>query len=144
MHVAAVLKRKGDRIVSAAPGDSVAAVTRLLTEHRIGAVLVTDEDGLPVGILSERDIVRAVARDGAAALDRPAADLMTRELITATPTDTVADMMAVMTQRRIRHVPIVESGRVVGVISIGDVVKARIDDAELEVESLRGYVAGMG
>lgn len=144
MHVAAVLKRKGNRIVSAAPGDSVAAVTRLLTEHRIGAVLVTDDDGLPVGILSERDIVRAVARDGAAALDRPAADLMTRELITATPTDTVADMMAVMTQRRIRHVPIVESGRVVGVISIGDVVKARIDDAELEVESLRGYVAGMG
>ena len=144
MHVAAVLKRKGDRIVSAAPGDSVAAVTRLLTEHRIGAVLVMDDDGQPVGILSERDVVRAVARDGADALDRPAADLMTRELITGTPTDTVADMMAVMTQRRIRHVPIVESGQVIGVISIGDVVKARIDDAELEVESLRGYVAGMG
>ena len=144
MHVAAVLKRKGNRIVSATPEDSVAAVTRLLTEHRIGAVLVIDEDGQPVGILSERDVVRAVARDGAGALDRPAADLMTRELITGTPTDTVADMMAVMTQRRIRHVPIVESGRVVGVISIGDVVKARIDDAELEVESLRGYVAGMG
>ncbi|PWC34013.1 CBS domain-containing protein [Azospirillum sp. TSO35-2] len=144
MHVAAVLKRKGSRIVSAAPGDTVAAVTRLLTEHRIGAVLVMNEDGLPVGILSERDIVRAVARDGAAALDRPAADLMTRELITAAPNDTVADMMAVMTERRIRHVPIVEDGRVIGVISIGDVVKARIDDAELEVESLRGYVAGMG
>jgi CBS domain-containing protein len=144
MHVAAVLKRKGNRIVSAAPDDSVASVTRLLTEHRIGAVLVTDGDGLPVGILSERDIVRAIAREGAAALDRPASDLMTRELITATPTDTVADMMAVMTQRRIRHVPIIESGRIVGVISIGDVVKARIDDAELEVESLRGYVAGMG
>ncbi|GLR81316.1 CBS domain-containing protein (plasmid) [Azospirillum oryzae] len=144
MHVAAVLKRKGNRIVSATPGDSVAAVTRLLTEHRIGAVLVMDDDGQPVGILSERDVVRAVARDGADALDRPAADLMTRELITGTPTDTVADMMAVMTQRRIRHVPIVESGQVIGVISIGDVVKARIDDAELEVESLRGYVAGMG
>ncbi|PWC87230.1 inosine-5-monophosphate dehydrogenase [Azospirillum sp. TSH100] len=144
MHVAAVLKRKGSRIVSAAPDDSVAAVTRLLTEHRIGAVLVMGDDGQPVGILSERDVVRAVARDGAAALDRPASDLMTRELITAAPDDTVADMMAVMTERRIRHVPIVESGRVVGVISIGDVVKARIDDAELEVESLRGYVAGMG
>ncbi|CAO3456239.1 CBS domain protein [Azospirillum largimobile] len=138
------MKRKGNRIVSAAPDDTVAAVTRLLTEHRIGAVLVMDDDGQPVGILSERDIVRAVARDSAAALDRPAADLMTRDLITATPTDTVADMMAVMTERRIRHVPIVDAGRVVGVISIGDVVKARIDDAELEVESLRGYVAGMG
>lgn len=144
MHVAVVLKRKGNRIVSAAPDDSVAAVTRLLTEHRIGAVLVMGDDGQPVGILSERDVVRAIARDGAAALDRPVADLMTRELITAAPDDTVADMMAVMTERRIRHVPIVESGRVVGVISIGDVVKARIDDAELEVESLRGYVAGMG
>ncbi|MDR6773750.1 CBS domain-containing protein [Azospirillum sp. BE72] len=144
MHVAAVLKRKGNRIVSASPDDTVAAVTRLLTEHRIGAVLVMDDDGQPVGILSERDIVRAIARDSATALDRPAADLMTRDLITATPTDTVADMMAVMTERRIRHVPIVDAGRVVGVISIGDVVKARIDDAELEVESLRGYVAGMG
>jgi CBS domain-containing protein len=144
MHVAVVLKRKGNRIVSAAPDDSVAAVTRLLTEHRIGAVLVMGDDGQPVGILSERDVVRAIARDGAAALDRPVADLMTRELITAAPDDTVADMMAVMTERRIRHVPIVESGRVIGVISIGDVVKARIDDAELEVESLRGYVAGMG
>ncbi|WP_042695200.1 CBS domain-containing protein [Azospirillum sp. B506] len=144
MHVAVLLKRKGNRIVSAAPDDTVAAVARLLTEHRIGAVLVMDDDGQPVGILSERDIVRAIARDGAVALDRPAADLMTRELITAAPDDTVADMMAVMTERRIRHVPIVESRRVVGVISIGDVVKARIDDAELEVESLRGYVAGMG
>ncbi|ALG72487.1 inosine-5-monophosphate dehydrogenase [Azospirillum thiophilum] len=144
MHVAAVLKRKGNRIVAAAPADTVAAVTRLLTEHRIGAVLVLADDGQPVGILSERDVVRAIARDGAAALDRPAAELMTRELITAAPTDTVADMMAVMTERRIRHVPIVEAGRVIGVISIGDVVKARIDDAELEVESLRGYVAGMG
>jgi len=144
MHVAAVLKRKGNRIVSAAPADTVAAIARLLTEHRIGAVLVVEEDGRPVGILSERDIVRAIARDGAGALSRPASDLMTRELITGQPTDTVADLMAVMTDRRIRHIPILEEGRIVGVISIGDVVKARIDDAELEVESLRGFVAGIG
>lgn len=144
MHVAAVLKRKGNRIVSAAPADTVAAIARLLTEHRIGAVLVVEEDGRPVGILSERDIVRAIARDGASALSRPASDLMTRELITGQPTDTVADLMAVMTDRRIRHIPILEEGRIVGVISIGDVVKARIDDAELEVESLRGFVAGIG
>lgn len=144
MHVAAVLKRKGNRIVSAAPADTVAAIARLLTEHRIGAVLVVEEDGRPVGILSERDIVRAIARDGADALSRPASDLMTRELITGQPTDTVADLMAVMTDRRIRHIPILEESRIVGVISIGDVVKARIDDAELEVESLRGFVAGIG
>lgn len=144
MHVAAVLKRKGNRIVSAAPADTVAAIAQLLTEHRIGAVLVIEEDGRPVGILSERDIVRAIARDGVDALPRPASDLMTRELITGRPTDTVADLMAVMTDRRIRHIPILEDGRIVGVISIGDVVKARIDDAELEVESLRGFVAGIG
>jgi len=144
MHVAAVLKRKGNRIVAATQADTVAAITQLLTEHRIGAVLILEEDGRPVGILSERDIVRAIARDGAAALSRPAADLMTRELITGQPTDTVADLMAVMTDRRIRHIPILEDGQVVGVISIGDVVKARIDDAELEVESLRGFVAGIG
>ncbi|MCG5242964.1 CBS domain-containing protein [Azospirillum doebereinerae] len=144
MHVAAVLKRKGNRIVAAAQADTVSAIAQLLTEHRIGAVLVLEEDGSPVGILSERDIVRAIARDGAAALSRPAAELMTRELITGQPTDTVADLMAVMTDRRIRHIPILEDGRIVGVISIGDVVKARIDDAELEVESLRGFVAGIG
>lgn len=144
MHVAAVLKRKGTRIVSAVPSDTVADIARMLTEHRIGAVLVIDDSGLPVGILSERDIVRAIARDGADALARPAADLMTRELITGQPTDTVADMMAVMTERRIRHIPILDNGGIVGVISIGDVVKARIDDAELEVESLRGFVAGIG
>ncbi|MBP2227768.1 CBS domain-containing protein [Azospirillum agricola] len=144
MHVAAVLKRKGHRIVSATPADTVGAIAQLLTEHRIGAVLVVEPDGHPAGILSERDIVRAIARDGAAALSRPAADLMTRELITGQPTDTVADLMAVMTDRRVRHIPILEDGRIVGVISIGDVVKARIDDAELEVESLRGFVAGIG
>ena len=144
MHVAAVLKRKGSRIVSAVPADTIASIAQLLTEHRIGAVLIVGDDGRPVGILSERDIVRAIARDGAGALVRPAADLMTRDLITGRPTDTVADMMAVMTERRIRHVPILENGGVIGVISIGDVVKARIDDAELEVESLRGFVAGIG
>ncbi|CAO3430928.1 CBS domain-containing protein [Azospirillum doebereinerae] len=144
MHIAAVLKRKGNRIIAATQADTVAAIAQLLTEHRIGAVLVLEEDGRPAGILSERDIVRAIARDGAAALSRPAADLMTRELVTGQPTDTVADLMAVMTDRRIRHIPILEDGRIVGVISIGDVVKARIDDAELEVESLRGFVAGIG
>lgn len=144
MHVAAVLKRKGNRIVAATQTDTVAAIAELLTEHRIGAVLVLEADGSPLGILSERDIVRAIARQGADALSRPAAELMTRELVTGAPTDTVADLMAVMTERRIRHIPIVEDGRIVGLISIGDAVKARIDDAELEVESLRGFVAGIG
>lgn len=144
MHIAAVLKRKGSTIITANPEDRVDAVARQLAQHRIGAVLVMKGDGVPAGILSERDIVRAVAADGAAALERPAADLMTRELVTGRPSDTVSQIMAVMTERRIRHLPIVEEDRLVGLVSIGDVVKARLDDAELEVESLRGYVAGMG
>ncbi|AWK88895.1 CBS domain-containing protein [Azospirillum thermophilum] len=144
MHVAAVLKRKGSRIISARPTDTVAEIATLLTQNRIGAVLVQDGDGQPQGIVSERDIVRAIARLGASALDLPATELMTRELVTAGPDDTVAQMMEVMTERRIRHVPILEGGQVIGLVSIGDVVKARIDDAELEVESLRGFVAGIG
>ncbi|WP_343055166.1 CBS domain-containing protein [Azospirillum oleiclasticum] len=128
------------------PGDSIGDVARTLTRHRIGAVVVMEENGsaLPCGIVSERDIVRAIAADGAAALDRPASDLMTRQLVTATPADTVAHVMSVMTERRIRHVPIIEDERMVGVISIGDVVKTRLDETEMEVESLRDFVAGIG
>ncbi|WP_448205904.1 CBS domain-containing protein [Azospirillum sp. sgz302134] len=144
MHIAAVLKRKGSTIITSNPNDRVDVVARKLAQHRIGAVLVMSDDGSPAGILSERDIVRAVAAEGSAALERPAGDLMTRELVTGRPSDTVSQIMAVMTERRIRHLPIVESGQLVGLVSIGDVVKARLDDAELEVESLRGYVAGMG
>ncbi|NYZ14310.1 CBS domain-containing protein [Azospirillum sp. RWY-5-1] len=146
MHVAAVLKRKGADVVTVRPGDSIGDVARTLTRHRIGAVVVMEENGsaLPCGIVSERDIVRAIAADGAAALDRPASDLMTRQLVTATPADTVAHVMSVMTERRIRHVPIIEDERMVGVISIGDVVKTRLDETEMEVESLRDFVAGIG
>lgn len=144
MHVAAVLKRKGNQIVTANPDERVADVARTLAKHRIGAVLVMGDANHPIGILSERDIVRAVAEQGGAALTRPVTDLMTRDLVTGRPTDTVSQIMAVMTERRIRHVPIMdELHGLVGLVSIGDVVKARLDDAELEVDSLRGYVAGM-
>ncbi len=143
MHVAAVLKRKGPDIVSVRPDDAIAAVARTLAAKRIGAALVV-EGGLPVGILSERDIVRGVAGHGSAVLQQPASTLMTRKLVTCQPTDTVAQVMAVMTEHRIRHLPVMEGEQLVGLISIGDVVKARLDDAELEVESLRGYVAGIG
>ncbi|QCO17824.1 CBS domain-containing protein (plasmid) [Azospirillum brasilense] len=144
MHIAAVLKRKGTEIITASPDDRIDAVARKLAHHKIGAVLIMKDDGRPAGILSERDIVRAVAADGAAALERPVGDLMTRDLVTGSPADTVSQIMGVMTQRRIRHLPILENGELVGLVSIGDIVKARLDDAELEVESLRGYVAGMG
>ncbi|HYD65072.1 CBS domain-containing protein [Azospirillum sp.] len=143
MHVAAVLKRKGTDIVTVRPDEPIAAVARTLAERRIGAALVVD-GGAPAGILSERDIVRGVAKHGSAVLQQPASALMTRDLVTCQPTDTVAQVMAVMSERRIRHLPVMDGERLAGVISIGDVVKARLDDAELEVESLRGYVAGIG
>lgn len=144
MHVAALLKRKGADVITASPQTPVSEVAAVLARHRIGALVIADGDGLPVGILSERDIVRAIATEGAACLDGRAGDLMTRNLVTGAPTDTVAKMMAVMSERRIRHVPILENGRMVGIVSIGDVVKARLDEAEMEMDSLRGFVAGIG
>lgn len=144
MHVAAVLKRKGSSVVTVRASDAIADVARVLAQHRIGAVLVVDDSGRPAGILSERDIVRALAGDGRATLQRHAADLMTREIVTCQCTDTMAQVMALMTERRIRHLPAMDGDRIAGMISIGDAVKARLDDAELEVESLRGYVAGLG
>lgn len=144
MYVAAVLKRKGGDVVTVAPTDPIGAVVRRLAQERIGAVVILDDQGRPAGILSERDIVRALAGEGARALERTAADLMTRHVLTGRPGDTVAQIMQLMTQRRIRHVPILDDdGRMAGLVSIGDVVKARLDETEMEVESMRGYVAGL-
>lgn len=145
MHIAAVLKRKGAQVISLLPEDSVAEAARRLTQHKIGAVLVMAEGAAhPVGILSERDIVRALSATGASTLNSEVQELMTRDLVTGSPDDTVSQVMTLMTTHRIRHLPILENEKLVGLISIGDVVKARIDEAELEVESLRGFVASIG
>lgn len=142
MHVAAVLKRKGHQVITTAPEATVAAVIELLTDNRIGAVLVMDGERI-AGIISERDIIRDLARRGAAILDKPVAELMTRDVLHCRPSDTIAEVMTVMTQKRIRHLPVVED-TLVGMISIGDVVKQRLDETELEVETLRSYVTGHG
>jgi CBS domain-containing protein len=142
MTVAAMLKHKGHEVVSVHPDDSVAELARILTEHRIGAAVVLDTAGQLQGVVSERDIVVALADSGAAALDMPAAQLMTREIVTATRSTTVAEAMQMMTEHRFRHLPVVENGRLLGIVSIGDVVKARIMAQEGEVESLKAYVAG--
>lgn len=141
MSVAMILKDKGGGLVSARPGDTVAAVCRLLAGHGIGAVLVLNPDGGIAGILSERDVVRGLAQHGIALLERTADLLMTRNVMVCSPADTVEDVMHVMTKRRIRHLPVVEEGRLVGMISIGDVVKRRIAATELEAEALRQYIA---
>ena len=142
MTIAAILKQKGDAIAHVAPTEPVPAVARLLHGKRIGAVLVLDSAGQVMGILSERDIVAHIARDGAAALERTAAQLMTTVLHTATRQTTVPEAMALMTERRVRHLPVVEDGRLLGIVSIGDVVKAHADLQAQEVDSLKAYVAG--
>lgn len=141
MYVHAILKHKGQDVVSAGPTDDVVETARLLNRHRIGAVVVRDADGHVAGILSERDIVRGIAESGAACLGLKVADLMTREVVSCRPDDSIDDIMALMTERRIRHLPVMEDGRLAGVISIGDVVKRRIAEIESEASSLREYIA---
>ncbi|MEL3891419.1 CBS domain-containing protein [Ferrovibrio sp. MS7] len=141
MNVAMILKDKGGAMISARPGDTVAAACRLLAGHGIGAVLILNPDGAIAGILSERDVVRGLAQYGASLLERDVDVLMTRNVMVCSPGDTIEDVMHVMTKRRIRHLPVVEENRLVGMISIGDVVKRRIADTELEAEALRQYIA---
>ena len=139
MHLSAILKNKPATIVSTRPGTTVAETVKLLNEHRIGAVIVLDAERI-IGIFSERDFVRGFARHGAAVGEMEVARLMTRDVITCAPGDSVREVMSVMTERRIRHLPVVDAGRLIGIISIGDVVKHRLEETESEVESLRDYV----
>ncbi len=136
--VAELLNRKGRNIVSILPSESIENAARMLTEKRIGAVVVRDRRGKLIGILSERDIVRAIAARGEEALAARVEDLMTKEVKTCRPTETVKDLMHMMTMRRHRHVPVCdEAGDLVGVVSIGDAVKARLDEQAHEVAVLR-------
>jgi CBS domain-containing protein len=141
MHIAAVLKRKGSDVVSIAPDRTIAEAVRLLTGKGIGAVLVLSGAGDILGILSERDIVNGVSRKGADVLSQPVETLMTRDVLRCKPQDTIAEVMKVMTEQRSRHLAVMEDDRLAGLISIGDVVKQRLIDANLEVETLRGYVS---
>ena len=140
MLVAEILKSKGADVFSVAPDITLSDVCAELDSRRVGALIVCDGDRV-VGVLSERDVVRAVARDGQGALERPAADYMTREVVFAEPAETVAILMERMTDRRIRHLPVLRDQRLAGVISIGDVVKCQIAEATHEAESLRTYIA---
>ncbi len=142
MTVAAILKHKGHEVARVAPGATIAEAARLLHSKRIGALLVMDTAGQLLGILSERDIVGSLAEYGVGTLELTAAQLMTRDLKTATLGTTVEQAMGMMTEGRFRHLPVMDGDRLAGVVSIGDVVKARISDQEYEVDSLRAYVAG--
>ena len=144
MTVAAILRHKGSDVVSISGGETLAGVSQLLTERRIGAVLVHMGDNPLAGILSERDIVHALAKYGAEALKLTAVEVMTREPQTVTPTTSVVEAMAIMTSGRVRHLPVMSEGKVIGLVSIGDVVKARIAQHEAEMEGLLAYVSDAG
>jgi CBS domain-containing protein len=142
MNVDAILKVKGDAVVTIPPSATIGEAVELLCRKRIGALVVSANGTEPQGILSERDIVHGLGRQGATLLGSRVDQLMTKTVVTCGPHDRVADLMALMTERRIRHIPVVRNGKLGGLVSIGDIVKNRLDEIELETTSLKAYVAG--
>ena len=140
MHVAAILKEKGRAVETAKVDTSVMDVAARLSARRIGAIVVTHADGGIAGIISERDIIRVVGQHGASALDWPVSEAMTSAVLTCRESDTIDKLMSVMTTRRFRHLPVVEDGRLAGIVSIGDVVKYHIAEVELEATVMRDYI----
>lgn len=140
MLVSQILKTKGDLVFTANPAETLGAVCALLHSRRVGAMVVTEADRV-VGIVSERDIVRAMAEGGAQALNRPVSSCMTHEVIFADPTETIDALLARMTDRRLRHLPVVDRERLVGIVSIGDLVKWKITEVEAEADGLKAYIA---
>ncbi len=139
MLVRAILQQKGADVVTIGAGASVADAAQLLADERIGALVIVD--GREVrGILSERDIVRGLAEKGTAVLDVPVRTLMTHEVSTCSLDDDVPSLMRTMTDQRIRHLPVVESGSLVGIVSIGDVVRHRVEELEVEAQTLHDYI----
>lgn len=141
MTVAAILKDKKPGVIAAKPGDSVEQVCQLLADKGIGAVLVLRPDGGIAGIVSERDIVRGLSMIGNDLLQQSVDSIMTKNVMVCSSHDTIEDIMHLMTRRRIRHLPVVDDGELVGIVSIGDVVKRRIAQTEMEAEALKQYIA---
>jgi len=141
MLVSHILREKGREVLAIAPEATLGEAARVLTKHRIGALVVRTTDGALWGIISERDIVRAIAEEGAAALALAVESRMVKEVAVCEETDTIAEIMETMTRCRFRHMPVVEGSSVVGIVSIGDVVKTRIDEAMREAQALKEYIA---
>ncbi len=141
MSVKTILQAKGRDVATAGAADSVASAIATLAERRIGALVIVKDSGGIAGILSERDIIRALGKDGAGALKQPVSTYMTAKVKTCTESNTVNDVMAIMTAGRFRHLPVVHDGKLAGIVSIGDVVKKRIHDVEHEAEAIRAYIA---
>lgn len=141
MRVRGILSTKGSNVVMVTPETLVSDVVRTLAEKRIGAVVVDDRDGGVAGIMTERDVVRALASHGCEALEKPVSAFMTREVVTAGLDDTTEEIMGRMTRGKFRHVPIMDGDHLAGMISIGDVVKYRMDQIEAEASAMRDYIA---
>ncbi|MFI4998892.1 MAG: CBS domain-containing protein [Reyranellales bacterium] len=140
MFVSDILAHKGGLVFTVTPGTTVAQVAKQLSTRRIGAVLVVDGHDSLAGIASERDLVRAISAHGAAALDLEVSGVMTRDVVTCDPDDSIDYVMEQMTSGRFRHLPVVRRGELLGVVSIGDVVKARLEEAKHETEALKAYI----
>lgn len=141
MKVETILAAKGHSVVTVKAEDQVSKLVATLASKGIGAVVVSDGQGGVAGIMTERDVVRCIASDGREALDRPVGDFMTRAVVTATPHDTLDFLSERMTRGKFRHVPIMDHDRLVGIVSIGDVVKFRIETIEAEASAMRDYIA---
>jgi CBS domain-containing protein len=140
MTVKAILSTKGSEVVTIEPTTNLASAAQLLAQRKIGAVVVTGADRRIVGIVSERDVVQELAAHGVASLDLPLTDVMTRNVMTCSANDTICSVMERMTQGKFRHLPVVEQGRLVGIVSIGDVVKHRLSEMEHEQSAMRDYI----
>lgn len=142
MNIEAILRNKGHDVATIRPDEPITAALTVLRERNIGALVVSENGETVDGIISERDVVHGLADRGADLLSLKLADVMTRNVVTCDPADTVDQLMAEMTNRRIRHFPVVRDGRLCGIVSIGDVVKSRLDEVEYEARSLRSFIAG--
>jgi CBS domain-containing protein len=140
MNVDAILQNKGNAVETARPDWNVAQVCQRLNELEVGALLVSKGGQSVNGIVSERDVINHIAKEGAAVLDRPVSDIMIHDVVTCTRDDDIAHLMETMTERRIRHLPVVENDVLIGIFSIGDVVKYRIQKTEYEAKALREYI----
>lgn len=141
MNVDAILRSKGNAVETARPNWSVAEVCGRLDELGVGALVVSADGSRVDGIVSERDVIRQIAQGGASTLERPVAEIMIRSVVTCQRSDNIAHLMETMTERRIRHLPVLEDGELAGIVSIGDVVKHRIRETELEANALREYIS---
>lgn len=141
MRLGQILKTKGGDVITIGANETLRVAAQLLDEKRIGSVVATNGDGSLAGVLSERDITRQVARHGEAALSMIVSDAMTREVITATPEESLDQCLGRMTDRRIRHLPVIHDGQLIGLVSIGDLVFWKIRETEAEAEAMKAYIA---